>query len=473
MTDPQKIISYKSEKIKESELDIRELYGNINELKKYQQKLEESIEIYQNYITDIHQSFVFRSVRKFDNTVAKFLPIRPKKYIVSKESINEEERRKTIDLALSEKSNKKDIICFPIINWDYRYQRPQHIMTQFAKNNHRVFYLTTTLTELEKKYNIKLISEKIFQVELSCETFFDLYKDEIKPKIFTELVNAISELKQDVELDAISFVEFPSWFPLVKEIKNKLGFPIIFDCLDDFTGFRNVSKKRNIEEKKLAESSDLIVASALKLVKKFENYENVLYLPNAGEFKHFSHKTSSNLLGQYVRPIIGYFGSIAEWFDLELVKFVAEKRPNWTFIMIGSTYGSNITKLRASPNIHFLGERPYSELPKYLHQFDICIIPFKIESLIESTHPIKIYEYISAGKPVVTTNIPELSEMSKICYITSSKEEFLKKLDLAMSENSEELQKERIEFAIKNTWEQRFTKLAEKIEKITSITNHK
>ena len=137
--------------------------------------------------------------------------------------------------------------------------------------------------------------------------------------------------------------------------------------------------------------------------------------------------------------------------------------------MIGHTFGSDIRKLQKLPNVHFLGERPYSELPKYLCDFDVCLIPFKKTPLTEATHPIKIYEYFAAGKPVVATNMAELNPMTDICYLAENKEDFLKKLDLAVNEKDEAITKKRIKFASENTWENRFETLYDELKKIDSF----
>jgi len=117
----------------------------------------------------------------------------------------------------------------------------------------------------------------------------------------------------------------------------------------------------------------------------------------------------------------------------------------------------------------FLGERPYSELPKYLYDFNVCLIPFKNTQLIHATHPVKIYEYLAAGKPVVTTNLDELKPIADLCYIAKDKEDFLEKLDIALKENDNEHVQKRIKFASKNTWQDRFEILYSKLEKIPSI----
>jgi len=245
----------------------------------------------------------------------------------------------------------------------------------------------------------------------------------------------------------------------------------LFDCLDEYTEFSNVIKERELEEKILLKNSDLITCSSLHLSEKIQKTtSNILYLPNAGEFNHFNKIPSQILLQNFKKPIIGYFGSIAEWFDNKLIEYVAKKRPDLTFIFIGHTFGSDIRRLNKLENVHFIGERPYSELPKYLHAFDVCLIPFKNVPLIAATHPVKIYEYLGAGKPVVTTNMKELRSMNDICYIAKDKEDFLEKIDRALDEKDKDIVQRRIDFASKNTWTHRINTLYTELEKNNSIS---
>ena len=312
------------------------------------------------------------------------------------------------------------------------------------------------------------MAKNIYQIEIGSPKFFDIYKDRFNESLVLNLINKIKQVQNDLKLDAISFVEFPTWEPLVLELKKQLGYPIIFDCLDDFTGFVNVIGERKKEELSLISSSDLVLSTSTHLLKKvMKGTTRSLFLPNAGEFEHFN-KAKDGLL-KYKKPIIGYFGSISDWFDTDLIKYIASNRPQFTFVMIGNTYGADIRKFRELDNVYFLGERPYSELPKYLHDFDVCLIPFKKIPLTDATHPIKIYEYFATGKPVVVTNMTELYPMSDMCYISEDKEDFLKKLDLAVNEKNETITKKRIKFASENTWENRFETLYTELKKIDSF----
>lgn len=433
--------------------------------------LQKALTKSQEFIVNVHQSIPLKLFRNYDASIGKIMPLRLNKKIkLSKGRLAIKNSQQVIETLQTKKTNKIDIICFPMINWNYRYQRPQHILSGLARKGHRIFYLTTTLQNLPNHYSIEKLDENIYEISLSCSSYFDIYKDKIDELALQSLVNSFKQLQKDVNINALSLVMFPSWLPLVLELQKLFGYKILFDCVDNVSGFPNINKERIKEEEILIKSSDLVVVSSDTLfVKIKEHAKKIICIPNAGDFEHFSKTTSEHLLEDFPKPIVGYFGAIAEWFDADLIEFVAKKRNDVTFVFIGDTYGSNLKKLMNLDNVYFLGERPYSEIPKYLLEFDVCLIPFKMIKLIQDAHPIKIYEYFAAGKPVVATDIPALHKMKDLCYIAKSSNDFLEKLDLALNEKNPDLVNQRIEFSSKNTWQDRVNLLYVELEKVISL----
>jgi glycosyltransferase involved in cell wall biosynthesis/SAM-dependent methyltransferase len=365
--------------------------------------------------------------------------------------------------------DKRDIICFPITDWSFRYQRSNHLLSKFANNGHRIFYLTVNLYPEKTPYSITNIAENIFEIKLNCVSHFNIYNDVLDKGITESLLLSSQKMQEDLEISALSYIAFPSWARLVLALKEKYGWPIIYDCLDDYYGFGNVNKARIDEEIKLFRNSDLVLTTSSFLYKKARRVTNkTLYIPNAGEFDHFKQPPQNDLLKNIKKPIAGYYGAIADWFDNETIEYVAIRKPDVNFVFIGHTFGSNISTLEKLSNVHFLGEKPYRELPLYLYHFDVCLIPFKPTPLIEATHPVKFYEYLASGKPVISTRLSELFPFGNLCYLSSDKEEFLINLDRALNENDPQMVSRRIEFASKNTWEHRFGFLYPEMKTILS-----
>ena len=180
---------------------------------------------------------------------------------------------------------------------------------------------------------------------------------------------------------------------------------------------------------------------------------------NGADFPFFSKARPNDLLAGVAKPIVGYFGAIADWIDLDLVYAVAKSRPQYSFVLIGQVFGRDVAHLEALPNVRLLGNKPYADIPAYLYHFDACTIPFLINQVTRATDPVKLYEYFSLGKPVVATNMAELSQCGDLVYIGHDAEDFARKLDAAVSENDADLSRRRIEFAQANTWSSRVADL--------------
>jgi len=125
-------------------------------------------------------------------------------------------------------------------------------------------------------------------------------------------------------------------------------------------------------------------------------------------------------------PILGFFGLIRDWVDLDLLAEVAKRRPRWHIVLIGDAdSGVNLATYRDVPNMHFLGRRPYASLPAYCKCFDVGLIPFKINDLTKAVNPIKLREYLAAGLPVVSTPLPEVAAFNGHVHAAGSADTFL------------------------------------------------
>jgi glycosyltransferase involved in cell wall biosynthesis len=161
-------------------------------------------------------------------------------------------------------------------------------------------------------------------------------------------------------------------------------------------------------------------------------------------------------------PVIGYSGVIRYMIDLEMIRFLAEQRPEWKFVMVGpvtessADFYSQIEILKLLPNVHFLGSKRAEDLPPYINAFDVCLLPYVLDEV--STYyaaPLKFYEYLAAGKPVVSTVGPRQYDRDVVLNC-STKEEVLRAIQEALSKNSPDLATKRMSIAAENSWEQRF-----------------
>jgi hypothetical protein len=159
------------------------------------------------------------------------------------------------------------------------------------------------------------------------------------------------------------------------------------------------------------------------------------------------------------KPLLGYFGEMAHWFDFSLIYDIALRHPEWTFALIGAVHVAVDKKLLGLPNVRFLGRKDYAKLPAYLSQFEVCLLPFKINALTSAVNPVKLYEYLAAGKPVVSTPLKEVLRYQKVVEI-ADRTKFADAIELALV-TSRDPQRvfERQQVAQQNTWDVRIEEI--------------
>jgi glycosyltransferase involved in cell wall biosynthesis len=162
---------------------------------------------------------------------------------------------------------------------------------------------------------------------------------------------------------------------------------------------------------------------------------------------------------------VGLFATIGPWIDLSLIGFLAEQRPNWTFVLIGRLACSADHIINRS-NVHFLGKRTYEDLPAYGRQFDAAIIPYRLVPQVYHANPLKLREYLAMGKPVVAVRTPEIEKYADVVEIANSREDFLLRLDKVLSgADSADAIRERLSRVAHESWEDRLQAVHKTVER--------
>jgi GT2 family glycosyltransferase/glycosyltransferase involved in cell wall biosynthesis/predicted nucleic acid-binding Zn-ribbon protein len=354
--------------------------------------------------------------------------------------------------------NGVDILCFPIIDWSFRFQRPQQLASQFARTGHRVLYFKTRFHQQGEEAIVEQIAENVYEVQLPGPDHLNLYEHTLSEKERDRFMDTLDRLRRRLQIaDAITFVDLPFWTPLALSSRDRWGWRVVYDCMDDHSGFSTVRPEMLECEDELVRESDLLLTTSHLLYEKMApKASRTLLLPNAADVDHFSTPTDLKPLAHLPRPIVGYYGAISDWFDTDMILKAALARRDWTFVLVGDTFGADVEGLRALENVHLLGEQPYKTLPSYLQSFDVATIPFLITPLTEATNPVKFYEYLSAGKPVVSVDLPELEPYRDYYYSARDSSTFVRQVERALAENSDELAEDRRGFARRNSWAQRY-----------------
>ena len=339
------------------------------------------------------------------------------------------------------------------------FQRPQHISKNFAKNNCLVFYEVTTVTDKVKTY--KKIQDNLYLINFN--------NNAMKKLLFTELG----------KIDKPKYIQFYSTDCTLNltTVKNYIndGYKIIYEYIDDLSpelvGTKNLPI--NIKEKyeyMLQDTKNVFTVVTADEIEKDvvskRGNEKLVFSCNGVDYEHFNRidnnftfdKKFLSIINQR-KPIIGYYGALASWFDYELVKHLAQNKPNYNIILLGIKYDDSFDKagLEKYSNIYFLGSKSYDLLPNYASKFDVCTIPFLINDITQATSPLKLFEYMALGKPIVTTAMNECKKYESV-MIANTKDEFVELIDKSINISKEHnidyfnlLNKE----ALENTWEEK------------------
>jgi GT2 family glycosyltransferase len=363
------------------------------------------------------------------------------------------------------------VIWFPVIDWKFRFQRPQQLATCFAQRGHRIFYARTTFNVRRPSHARIILSPlraNVFDIQLPAEKKPNIYQERLGNDEVEKILEAFARFREQQDIStAIMIVDLPFWWSLVQRLRERFGWKIIYDCMDHHAGFSTNEAQMLTQEEELSRGADLVLASSSRLEEEQQRLNpNTILVRNAADFEHFRQAaTAPDALARRPRPMIGYYGAISDWFDVAAVRQVALARPQWSFVLVGSTAGADVSDLDTLPNVHLLGEKPYAALPGYLNSFDVCLLPFVRNALTEATNPVKFYEFLSAGKPVVARALPELLMQRELAYLTDAPRDYVILIERALREDTLERQAARREFARNNTWEERFAKVTRAVQR--------
>ena len=362
-----------------------------------------------------------------------------------------------------------NIVIFSSLPWNFLWQRPHHIASKLAQKGHNIVYFETPVyipalslqKRIRKKQLVELrqIRENLWVATLYLPDFrgrLSRVKDKFCQRLFKSCLK-----KLNFHPDASIFYSL-HFVPLIKPLTS-MKTKITYDCVDDALSFPEFASNKYLKaEIELIKSSSVCFATSKLLCDKITKYNSeCVYLPNAMDFDHFNIATKSipNVELPFLKhPVIGFIGAISDWVDVDLICRLAERHPEYSVLLVGPV-NSGKDKLETKSNIVMVGTKPYETLPSYLSNIDVCLIPFKINNITLASNPIKMYEYLAAGKPVVSTALPEvIRNASGIVYIGKDEEDFIKKVEMAVKETEgkdETAAYERVDFARKNSWESR------------------
>ena len=300
----------------------------------------------------------------------------------------------------------KNLLCFSHLRWDFVYQRPQHLLSRFSELTKVYFLEEPTFEPIETAY---LDFSQRLPYLWVCVPRLPLGLD--KKQTNARLRELLAGLFVGKEMR-----DFIFWYytPMALEFSAHLEPRLtVYDCMDELSAFKFAPEELNELEDNLFDKSNVVFTGGHSLyeVKKKQHF-NTHCFPSSIDKAHFAQARRQNAepadQAGIPGPKIGFYGVIDERFDRELIRGIAETRPDWNIVLIGPVVKIDPELLPRLPNVHYLGSKSYDELPGYLSGWAVALIPFLLNESTRFISPTKTPEYLAGGIPVVSTPIRDV-----------------------------------------------------------------
>jgi len=381
----------------------------------------------------------------------------------------------------------ENIICISTMRWDFLWTRKQRFMDMLADRGNKIIYVEPicSITNLwkrlnesrsgvgsrirEVKKNLLVLSPSLMLPAFGRFEILDYMNHRLLAKVIIKLQ---SKLRFDLP---ILWVYSYSATHILDLFPRKL---LIYDCVDEMSAYPGVRSKSLViqMERKLIEDADIVFTSAKGLYETKKQYNtNTFFVPNGVDVQHFAKVQNDSLeipeeMKQFRKPILGFIGAIRPWVDLDLIKYIAQANQEWTVVLIGPVAPElDLSLFSEVRNVHFLGRKSLGVLPNYIKAFDVCLSVFRANELSKTVNPLKVYEYLAAGKPVVSVDMPEVRHLNNVIYLSKSYDDFVSRVRVALAENNSRRIAERMKVAKDYSWEKLFSTLCQKID--TSLSS--
>lgn len=264
----------------------------------------------------------------------------------------------------------------------------------------------------------------------------------------------------------ILWIILPHYSSIVETVPHK---GVVYYVVDEYSAMPgvDVERIREMEALVLAKADVVFAISEQLAATKGRANPHTYFSPHGVETAHFGRAYHEALprpqeMEGIPSPIVGFFGLIEDWLDFDLLEYLAERRPNYSFVMVGRV-ARDISRFARHQNVVFLGKKPYSDIPSFLRAFDVCHIPFQLNDVILHSSPLKLKEYLAGGKPVVSVAIDEVKKLEGLAYVANDFAGYLTAIDRALAEDSAERAQARVQAMEKESWESKVETISARV----------
>jgi UDP-galactopyranose mutase len=322
------------------------------------------------------------------------------------------------------------IVVFCHLRWDFVFQRPQQLLSRLAQH-YRILFIEEPVHDAADSF-MELCSPapNVTVCRPHTPSASPGFHDDQIPL----LQPLLASLLDDGERPVVWFYT-PMALPLLQQFDASL---VVYDCMDELAAFKNPPRQLLQRESALLNLADLVFAGGPSLYEaKRARHPSVHCLPSSVDVRHFEQARGGAgqhpLQAAIPNPRLGFYGVIDERFDGGLIAELAKARPHWHIVLIGPVVKIDPQSLPQRPNIHYLGQQTYADLPSFLAGWDVCLLPFAINDATRYISPTKVLEYMAAELPIVSTPIADVVKpYGHIAAIARDATEFIAACDAAL-----------------------------------------
>lgn len=298
------------------------------------------------------------------------------------------------------------LLCLSHLNWDHVWQRPQQLMSRFAAFC-RVIYVDPP--ELQAGSEMPYLQERPGTEHVPVlRPIFPADQIDAYRSMWLSLLPRVLDLAGP---NTILWVFSPLADYLVAAALPQIKLAV-YDCMDDLASFKDGTAEMRDREAHLLTLVDLVFTGGRSMYEaRKDRHEQVYCFASGVDVQHYAAdgaRATPARIATIPQPRLGYFGVLDERIDWDLIATIAERQPGWHWVLVGPTAKVDPAELPQAPNIHYLGQQPYADLPTLLQSFDLAVMPFALNEATRFISPTKTLEYLAGGKTVISTSVPDV-----------------------------------------------------------------
>lgn len=383
---------------------------------------------------------------------------------------------------------RSDVLCISSIDWDFIWQGHQEIMSTLAAQGHRVLFIENTGVRPPQMRDLPRVRQRLSNWWRSTKGFKQVqnnlfvYSPLIVPLPYSRLARWANRslLLRSLRrwMTATGFNRPITWTflptPLARDLVTRLDSELtIYYCIDDLASSSPEARRIASSEEQLFREADLVFVTSEQLRQRAARFSSRVHLfPFGVSLEGFERVRASNDplpddVASLRRPIVGYVGGLHQWVDCDLLCEVAQRMPEASIVLVGPEQ-ADMSALRKFSNVHLLGKKAHSDVPRYVKTFDVGLVPYRLSEYTANVYPTKLNEYLAMGTPVVATDLAEIrrfnADHGDIVSIAATPDAYVAAIRRALNPSSDAEREHRIAVARTNSWRARIGAMSELIE---------